>query len=130
MKTQKLSVFAVLALGAALAVLAPAPSRAQSPAVIDPMGMVLPNTLPKVTFYFRAPGGTKLTGSFIAEDVGKSAPKDFVIDTATVTAADKMAATFTLGKPTKGWPLGQYRLEIKQGDKLVHVERFMILAAQ
>lgn len=128
MKTQKLSVFAVLALGAAVALLGPAPSHAQQPAaVIQPMGMVLPNSLPKVTFYFRAPAGTKLTGSFIAEDVGKAAPKNFTIDTATVTAADKMAATFTLARPTSGWPTGQYRLEVKHGDKLVHTERFMIM---
>ncbi len=127
MKKQKLSVFAVLALGVAVAVLGPAPSRAQQPAVIDPMGLVLPTSLPKVTFYFRAPGGTKLTGSFIAEDVGKAAPKNFAIDTATVTAADKMAATFTLARPKNGWPTGQYRLEIKHGDKLVHTERFMIM---
>ncbi|WP_375767966.1 hypothetical protein NR798_40805 [Archangium gephyra] len=127
MKTQKLSVFAVLALGAAVAVLAPAPSRAEPPAVIQPMGMVLPTSLPKVTFYFRAPAGTKLTGAFIAEDVGKAAPKNFTIDTATVTAADKMAATFTLARPNNGWPTGQYRLEVKHGDKLVHTERFMIM---
>ncbi|HEX5753249.1 MAG TPA: hypothetical protein VFZ09_44020 [Archangium sp.] len=130
MKTQKLSVFAVLALGATLAILGSAPSHAKARAVIEPMGMVLPASLPKVTFYFRAPAGTTLTGSFIAEDVGKAAPKNFVIDSATVTAADKMAATFTLGRPTSGWPIGQYRLEVKQGKKLVHVERFMILEAQ
>ncbi|MFE8602438.1 hypothetical protein [Archangium violaceum] len=127
MKTQKLSVFAALALGVAVAVLAPAPSRARSPAVIDPMGMVLPTTLPKVIFYFRAPGGTKLTGTFIAEDLVNGKEKNIVIASATVTAADKMAATFSLGKPAQGWPTGQYRLEIKQGDKLVHTERFMIL---
>ncbi|WNG33584.1 hypothetical protein F0U61_08075 [Archangium violaceum] len=132
MKTQKLSVFALVALGAAVAgtVLGSAPSHAEPPAVIQPMGMVLPTNLPKVTFYFRAPGGTKLTGSFIAEDVGKAAPKNFVIDSATVTAVDKMAATFTLARPAKGWPIGQYRLEVKHGDKLVHVERFMMLDAQ
>ena len=127
MKTQKLSVFAALSLGVAVAVLAPAPSRAQSPAVIDPMGMVLPTTLPKVIFYFRAPGGTKLTGTFNFETLVKGTQKNIVIASATVTAEDKMAATFTLGKPDKGWPTGQYRLEIKQGDRLVHTERFMIL---
>lgn len=127
MKTQKLSVFAVLALGAAIAVLGPAPSHAAKPSVIEPMGMVLPASLPKVTFYFRAKAGTTLTGAFIAEDVGAAAPKNFVIDSANVTAADKMAATFTLGRPTNGWPIGQYRLEIKQGKKLVHTERFMIM---
>jgi hypothetical protein len=89
--------------------------------------MVLPSSLPKVTFYFRAKAGTTLTGAFIAEDVGAAAPKNFVIDSANVTAADKMAATFTLGRPTNGWPLGQYRLEIKHGKKLVHTERFMIM---
>ncbi|MFY0571394.1 hypothetical protein ACN28E_47230 [Archangium lansingense] len=128
MKMQKLSVFAVLALGASVALLGPVPSHAaKKPAVIEPMGMVLPASLPKVIFYFRAPGGTTLTGSFIAEDVGQSAPKNFVIDSATVTAQDKMAATFSLGRPTNGWPIGQYRLEIKQGAKLVHTERFMIM---
>lgn len=127
MKMQKLSMFAVLALGAAVAILGPVPSHAARPSVIQPMGMVLPSSLPKVTFYFRAKGGTTLTGSFIAEDVGEAAPKNFVIDSATVTAQDKMAATFTLGRPTNGWPLGQYRLEIKHGKKLVHTERFMIM---
>ncbi|MFY0528512.1 hypothetical protein ACN28I_36925 [Archangium gephyra] len=128
MKTQKLSVFAVLALGVAVAVLAPSSSRAEPPAVIDPMGMVLPTSLPKVTFYFRAPGGTKLTGTFIAEELAKKgSEKNIVIASATVTAQDKMAATFTLPRPSVGWPIGQYRLEVKHGDKLVHVQRFMIL---
>jgi hypothetical protein len=127
MKTQKLSVFAVLALGVAIVALGPASTHAKRPAVIDPMGMVLPASLPKVTFYFRAPAGTTLTGTFIAEDVGNAAPKNFPIDTATVTAQAGMAATFTLGKPTTGWPIGQYRLEVKHGKKLVHTERFMIM---
>ena len=31
-----------------------------------------------------------------------------------------------LSKPTNGWPLGQYRVEIKLGDKLATTAKFVI----
>jgi hypothetical protein len=69
---------------------------------------------------------------WIAEDVGAAAPKNTVIATLNKEVSDVVPGTETyvvtcrLTKPTKGWPLGSYRIEVKLGDKLVTTARFTI----
>jgi hypothetical protein len=69
----------------------------------------------------------RLRGVWIAEDVGNAAAKDSKIDEATVTGdKDNFSGSFSLSKPTKGWPPGDYRLEIYAGDDLVKTADFEI----
>jgi hypothetical protein len=70
---------------------------------------------------------------WIAEDVGKAAKPNTVIATLEKKVVDVpdfgMKSYFVnsqLSKPTNGWPLGQYRVEIKLGDKLATTARFVI----
>ena len=69
---------------------------------------------------------------WIAEDVGQAAPANTVIATLdepvkdVPASADNYVVNSQLTKPTKGWPIGKYRVEIKLGDKLVTTARFTI----
>lgn len=75
--------------------------------------------------------GDRIRGVWIAEDVGDAAPKNTVIDEATLvaeTATDESA--FSLSKPTNGWPIGSYRVEIYVGEKLAETLPFTIGAAK
>jgi hypothetical protein len=71
--------------------------------------------------------GDKITGAWIAEDVGDAAPKNTKIDEASLTAAMPTdSSAFSLSKPTSGWPVGQYRMDILVNDKVVESLRFTI----
>jgi hypothetical protein len=70
---------------------------------------------------------------WIATDVGQAAPANTVIGTANNTVEGDVPATaknYTVNsyvtKPTNGWPVGKYRVEIKLGDKLVTTAQFAI----
>jgi len=71
--------------------------------------------------------GDKIRAVWIAEDVGNVAPKNSRITEAFVTAekSDDDGA-FGLARPTDGWPVGKYRLEIYVGDKLAEALKFKI----
>ena len=90
--------------------------------------------VPKLFAFFRTKGtekGDTLRATWIAEDVGDAAPANTKIDEATVTAdEDDFHGAFSLSKPTKGWPVGKYKVEIYDEDELVTTVRFTITAAK
>jgi len=69
---------------------------------------------------------------WIAEDVGQAAPPNTVIATVNEEVKDAVAGMKNyvvnshLTKPTNGWPIGKYRIEIAHGDKPVTTARFTI----
>jgi hypothetical protein len=71
--------------------------------------------------------GDSVRAVWIAEDVGNIAPKNSKITEAFVMAekSDDSGA-FGLARPTDGWPVGKYRLEIYVGDKLAERMKFTI----
>ena len=71
--------------------------------------------------------GDKVRGVWIADDVGEAAPKGTKIDEATITAATATdQSAFSLSKPTAGWPVGKYHVEILVNDKLAESVPFTI----
>jgi hypothetical protein len=92
---------------------------------------VFPADIPKVYAFFKTKGtqkGDKVRGVWIAEDVGNAAPKETKIDEATMTAdGDTSDGNFSLTKPTKGWPVGKYRIEIYVGGRFVETVKFQIV---
>lgn len=86
--------------------------------------------VPKLFAMFKTKGaqkGDKLRGVWIAEDVGSAAAANSKIDEKTVTMdGDTDNGDFSLSQPTKGCPVGKYRLEIYVDDKLVTTTRFTI----
>lgn len=92
-----------------------------------------PADVPQLYAFFRSDGtkqGDKLRGVWIASDVGDAAPKDTKIDELTLTAdKDNAFGAFSLSKPTKGWPVGKYRVEVYDNGELVTIAHFTIEAA-
>jgi hypothetical protein len=86
--------------------------------------------VPKLYAFFRSTGtktGDSLRGVWIAEDVGSAAAKETKVDEATLTASeDNFYGAFSLTKPTKGWPVGEYRVEIYLGNNLATSTKFTI----
>src|SRR3982074_2872740 len=78
---------------------------------------------PQIFAFFKTNGvqdGDKLRSVWIAEDVGDVAPANTKIDEKTLNAeGDTDDGVFSLSKPTKGWPVGKYHLEIYVNDELV-----------
>jgi hypothetical protein len=80
----------------------------------------------------RPKSGDAYVVQWIATDVGQAAPANTVIGTTNIPVRDVLAAatSYTLNanltKPTNGWPVGKYRVEIKYGDKLVTTAQFAI----
>jgi len=129
---------------AASAPAAPAPASAESTmSVVEAVIALDENTKPTDTFstaapqlnaFFQTTGthkGDKLRGIWIASDVGNAAPKDTNIAEATLDAdTDNFHGAFTLTKPNKGWPPGQYRVEIYLNGTLVTTEKFTVDASK
>jgi hypothetical protein len=88
----------------------------------------------KLYAFFKSKGthqGDKLRGVWIAEDVGDDTPKNYKIDEANLTAdQDDFYGAFSLTKPTKGWPVGKYRVDIYNGDELATSVQFTIKAGK
>lgn len=71
--------------------------------------------------------GTAIRAVWIAEDVGAVAPPNYKVDESILKVPEPDAAgTFTLGRPTNGWPVGKYRVEIHVGDELAETVKFTI----
>ena len=72
--------------------------------------------------------------AWIAVDVGDAAPPNTKIQQKTVAIADDPNAhqmkswngSFSLSKPTKGWPVGKYKAELYYNDQLVRTLPFTI----
>lgn len=80
--------------------------------------------------FFKTKGskkGDKLRAVWIAEDVGEAAAPDTKIDEGTLTAdKDDYYGAFSLSRPNKGWPLGDYRVDIYNGDQVTTSVSFII----
>jgi hypothetical protein len=69
---------------------------------------------------------------WIAEDVGGAAPPNTVIATVNEPVADVASGVTNyqvdskLTKPTNGWPVGKYRVEVKLDGALATTARFAI----
>ena len=89
--------------------------------------------VPKLMVFFLSKGtvkGDKFRTVWIATDVGSSAPPNTQIDEADLVAdSDDFGGGGSLSKPTNGWPLGKYRVEVYLNDKLASTSEFTITAA-
>ena len=74
-----------------------------------------------------APGASRepIEARWIAADTRGVAPTDYVISTSK-SEPGKTEGTFTLSKPTNGFPSGKYRLDLRQAGKSIYTEDFDI----
>ena len=74
--------------------------------------------------------GDKLRGVLVAEDVGDVAPANTkVLEKILPMDGDTDAGDFKFIKPTAGWPVGKYHVEIYVNDELATKVKFTIKAA-
>jgi len=89
---------------------------------------------PKLLAMFKTKGikdGDKVRGVLIAEDVGDVAPANTkVLDKTLALDKDTDDGDFNFSKPTKGWPVGKYRVELYVNDELTATTEFAIEAAK
>jgi len=87
---------------------------------------------PRLYAIFKSKGSTEgdnIRCVWIADDVGDAAAKGTKIEEKTIAAKGDMEGEFSLSKPTPGWPLGKYHIEIYVNDELATKVNFEIKAA-
>ena len=87
---------------------------------------------PRLYAIFKSKGteaGDNIRCAWIADDVGDAAAKGTKIDEKTITAKGDMEGEFSLSKPTPGWPIGKYHIEIYVNDELATNVKFEIKGA-
>jgi hypothetical protein len=99
----------------------------------DPVTSFASDT-PKLLAMFKTKGiqsGTKVRGVLIAIDVGDVAPANTKVLEKTLTLdEDTDDGDFAFSKPTSGWPVGEYRVEIYVNDELATTVKFTIKAVK
>lgn len=115
-----------LALSGAVAILMGARPSARDG--LERIGFLLAPTIPEITYFYQlAPEVSgEVTSRWIAQDVGDAAPPDYLIGSTTVTLGPGQDGAFTLSRPTNGWPLGKYRIELLVNGRPLAVEPFVI----
>jgi hypothetical protein len=91
-----------------------------------------PADTPKLFAIFKTKGiqnGDKVRGVLIAEDVGDVAPANSkVLEKTLSLEEDTDDGDFNFSKPTNGWPVGKYHVDIYVNDKLATTIKFTIKA--
>ena len=99
----------------------------------DPPSTTFATNTPTLYAIFKTEGakaGDKIRGVLIAEDVGDVAPANTkVLETILDVEGETEAGDFSFSKPTNGWPVGKYRVEIYLNDELATTAKFTIKAA-
>src|SRR5206468_509670 len=99
----------------------------------DPPSTTFASNTPTLYAIFKTEGakaGDKIRGVLIAEDVGDVAPANTkVLETILDVEGDTEAGDFSFSKPTNGWPVGKYRVQIYVNDELATTAKFTIKAA-
>jgi hypothetical protein len=95
-----------------------------------PQTVFTPET-PKITLGVQPrsvePGDT-VTAAPIAEKTAVAPPNDTIDSIGLTIGADPLVA-FRLSKPDAGWPIGEYRVDLRHGDGPVeHSQRFSVKA--
>jgi hypothetical protein len=87
-----------------------------------------PASATKLAFEWKLGPGTSgepIEIRWIAADTGGVAPMNHVISSSK-SESGKTEGAFTLSRPTRGFPPGKYRIELRQSDKLIYAEDFSI----
>lgn len=73
------------------------------------------------------PSGSKVRGVWICEKSATVSEPNYKIAEKTLDIGPLInTAKFSLSKPTAGWPIGDYRVELYVGDKLKQTVKFKV----
>src|SRR6267143_5821666 len=100
----------------------------------DPPSTTFATNTPTLYAIFKTEGakaGDKIRGVLIAEEVGDVAPANTkVLETILDVEGETEAGDMSFSKPTNGWPVGKYRVEIYVNDEFATTAKFTINAAK
>ena len=94
----------------------------------DPVDSFSPDT-PQIFLSIGFKGvaqGSKITATWIAVKVDGASPGTKIASTDVSVGAGNDSADFSMTKPTKGWPIGDYRVDIELDGKAVNSGRFEV----
>lgn len=90
--------------------------------------------VPQLYFLFQIRGlksGDQIRCVWIAIDVGDAADPNTQVDDRTLTAnGDSDDGEFSVSKPTDGWPVGKYKVDLYVNDELATSIKFTVIAAK
>lgn len=77
-----------------------------------------------------ARNGDKIRAALIAEDVGAAAPANTkVLETNIDMDGDTDDGDFNFSKPSNGWPVGKYRVDVYLNNQLLATAKFTVKPA-
>jgi hypothetical protein len=85
---------------------------------------VAPNA-PKLQFFFACPDDLDIECRWIAENVGDVAPLNSLLAKLTLHTRGPLCGT-SYSRPSAGWPVGLYRLELRHKGEVIHVQRYIV----
>lgn len=100
----------------------------ESPANSPKIGLhftELPNSIKVLRNVFECEDGLKIEARWIAQDVGDVAPANSLIAKVEMVTRGPLNVA-QLSRPTNGWPLGLYRLELWHQQKSIHTVYYAI----
>jgi len=75
--------------------------------------------------------GDKIRAALIAESVGDAAPPNTkVFETAVDMDGDTEDGELFFSKPTNGWPIGKYRVDVYVNDQIATTAKFTVAPAK
>ena len=85
----------------------------------------LPASIKELRFAFECKDGLQIEARWIAQNVGDAAPANSLIAKVKMVTRGPLNLA-RLSRPTNGWPLGLYRLELWHNQKPFHTVRYVI----
>jgi hypothetical protein len=85
----------------------------------------LPKTIKELRYAFECEDGLEIEARWIAQNVGEAAPANYLIGKVKMKTQGPLNLA-QLSRPTNGWPLGLYRLELWHNQKLIHTVYYVI----
>ena len=89
--------------------------------------------VPEIFAFFKTTGtkkGDSLRAVWIGEDVIGAAKNTKINEKSLSAEGEDFFGSFSMTKPTKGWPVGKYRVDFYSGSEVVTTAKFQVTAAK
>ena len=89
--------------------------------------------VPEIFAFFKTTGtkkGDSLRAVWIGEDVHGAAKNTKINEKSLSAEGEDFFGSFSMTKPTKGWPVGSYRVDFYSGSDVVATAKFQVTAAK
>ncbi|GLQ30272.1 hypothetical protein [Litoribrevibacter albus] len=88
----------------------------------------LTNT-PEIHYQVTTNSKSIVSATLLVVDVGDVAPAGFEVASAELISQSNRASTFTFSKPDNGWPIGEYKIVVKDDGRVIDSVVFNVIPA-